>query len=31
MNIMQFKIATIGNNMYGDVDLIAPDKHLKKK
>lgn len=26
MNIMQYKIALIGNQMFGDLSLIAPDK-----
>mgnify|MGYP003463742904 CR=1 FL=1 len=31
MNIMQFKIATIGNKMFGDIDLIAPDRNVERK
>jgi hypothetical protein len=30
MNDMQFKIAVIGTQMFGDISLIAPD-HEKKK
>lgn len=30
MNIMQFKIAVVGNQMFGDISLIAPDKDKKK-
>jgi magnesium-transporting ATPase (P-type) len=31
MNIMQFKIALIGTQMYGDISLIAPDRSHRKK
>lgn len=30
MNIMQFKIAVVGNQMFGDVSLIAPDRTQNK-
>ena len=30
MNLMEFKIAVIGEQMYGDVSLIAPEKNKKK-
>ena len=28
---MQFKIATIGTKMFGDIDLIAPDRNQNKR
>ena len=31
MNLMEFKIAVIAEQMYGDVSLIAPDKDKKKQ
>ena len=30
MNIMQFKIAVVGNQMFGDISLIAPEPNQKK-
>ena len=30
MNIMQFKIAVVNNQMFGDISLIAPDQNQKK-
>jgi P-type E1-E2 ATPase len=30
MNIMQFKIAVIGSQMFGDLSLITQDKSQKK-
>ena len=31
MNLMEFKIAVIGEQLYGDISLIAPDKNGKKE
>lgn len=31
LNIMQFKIAVIGNQMFGDISLIAPNRNQPKE